>query len=232
MAGSAKVFCVRVVLVMKRVVTGRRRHAEPPPGSRRRRRATLLAVTCTAAAAAVATPASANTYFVSGQQIVIDQTTGTAAMHGGLIGIWTYTSEPTFLSDYPLYHYTGTEHFEGCLNRHRDLSCRHDPRGTLTFSYDAWASYSAPSEAGFSWGACVHPVTSGTGAFSGAQGVITMIDTPTPSGVLTRYDGNIVLPNTAASAGVPPAVEGLFARSAAAPLARALDAPRLGCGTG
>src|SRR3954447_3130661 len=59
-----------------------------------------------------------------------------------------------------------TERFDGCLNRHRDWSCRHDPQGSLTFYNDTWIQYSEPALEVYAgiWGACVHPITSGTGA--------------------------------------------------------------------
>src|SRR3954452_12665162 len=152
----------------------------------RRRRPTLpaLAVALAAAAAvAVAAPAGARTYFVSGHQFPVDETTFT--MRGGLLGTWTLNDDTHLdtglLQLAPLYHFIGTERFDGCLNRGRDWSCRHDPKGSLTFYNDTWLRYSGTNpEAVPLWGACVHPITSGTGAFAGAQGVIAMIDTYRP----------------------------------------------------
>jgi hypothetical protein len=161
-------------------------------------------------------------------------------MTGGLIGTWTFPSFGPFeqpVLELPLlFRVTGTEQFVGCLNRHRDRSCRHDPMGTLTFYNDTWAlatPQATPELFLGVWGACVHPVTSGDGAFKGAQGVITMIDTYTPDGVYidTRYDGNIILPDKGGAAAPPQALTGPPAQSAAAPLARAAGAPRRGCGT-
>lgn len=207
---------------------------------RPRRRPTLpavLALTC-AAALALAAPAGARTFFVSGHQIPADQT---SLMRGGLLGTWTVT--PPFLpyeqpvSQVPLLlRFPGTESFVGCLNRHRDSSCRHDPKGTLTFYMDTWflaTPQATPENPLGVWGACVHPVISGTEDFAGAQGVITMIDTYTPDGVYidTRYDGNIILPDKGGAAAPPQALTGPPAQSAAAPLARAARAPHHGCGT-
>jgi hypothetical protein len=174
------------------------------------------------AVVAGAAPASARTYLVSGQQVTVGTT---STMSGGLIGTWTYTSQSPLISGFPLFHWAGTEHFDGCLNRHRDLSCRHDPKGTLDFSYDAWAmaagTPSAPIEL---WGACVHPVTSGTGAFAGAQGVLAMIDTVTPNGILTRYDGNLILAGPSDGDASPQSMDGPSTASVAtrhqAPAAR------------
>jgi hypothetical protein len=207
---------------------------------RRRRRPTLpalLAVALAAASAmAVAAPAGARTYFVSGHQIPGDATTPT--MRGGLLGTWTLNDDTnldtSLLQLAPLYHVIGTERFDGCLNRGRDWSCRHDPTGSLTSYNDTWLRYSGTNpEAVPLWSACVHPITSGTGAFAGAQGVIAMIDTYRPGGVYidTRYDGSIILPDQGGAAAPPQALSGPSLHSAAAPLARAAAAPRWGCGT-
>jgi hypothetical protein len=159
---------------------------------RRRTTISVLLLLIAIATGAAAAPADARTYFVSGQQIDGSPVT----MRGDLIGVWEYTSAVGPLTPFPLYRYTGTEHFEGCLNRHHDLSCRHDPKGTLDFSFDIWVmNAGTESEPVELWGACMHPITSGTGAFTGAQGVIAMIDTVTPNGVFTRYDGNLILPD-------------------------------------
>jgi hypothetical protein len=204
---------------------------------RSRRRATLLALLASACAAslAVVTPANARTYFVSGHQII---TATTVSMRGGLIGSWTGTTT-TFEQPVPtlplLFRVTGTERFEGCLNRHGDASCRHDPKGTLAFYNDTWGQVSPPTEPNVYpsvWGACVHPITMGTGAFAGAEGVLTMIDTYAPGGVYlnTRYDGNIILPDQNA-ADAPQALSGSPAQADAAPQAQAAAAPQGGCGS-
>jgi hypothetical protein len=158
-------------------------------------------------------------------------------MRGGLLGTWTSTSSTPFEQPVPsdplLLRVTGMERFDGCLNRHRDWSCRHDPEGSLTFYNDTWTQYSEPAPEVYAgvWGACVHPITSGTGAFAGAQGVITMIDTFAPGGVYlnTRYDGNIVLPGQGGATAPPQALSGPPAQSSAAPPARAAAPPRSGC---
>jgi hypothetical protein len=189
-----------------------------------------------AAGLAVAAPAGARTYFVSGQQIPVGDGS-TATMRGGLLGTWTSTSVPVIeqpVGELPLlFRVTGTERFDGCLNRHRDWSCRHDPKGSLTFYNDTWVQYASPAPEVFAgvWGACVHPITSGTGAFAGAQGVITMIDTFAPGGVYNnpRYDGNIVLPDQSDAAAPPQSLSGPPAQSDGAPPARAAGAPPSGC---
>lgn len=195
-----------------------------------------LALAC-AAGLALAAPVGARTFFVSGHQIPADQTT---LMRGGLLGTWTVTDFTPIeqpISAIPLLgRVTGTERFVGCLNRHRDWSCRHDPKGTLTFYMDTWglATPQYTSEKPLLvWGACVHPVIAGTDDFAGAQGVITMIDTYTPDGVYidTRYDGNIILPDKGGAAAPPQAISGSSAQTSAVPLARAARASHHGCGT-
>ena len=148
--------------------------------------ACVLAVACAGAA-------DAKTYRVAGKQIVVDEDQGTSKMRGGLIGGWAITAfEP--LETAPVFHARGTETFEGCLDRRRDRSCAGDPKGTLEFTFDYWAAYASEDPASLIWGTCVHPIVNGTGGFAGAQGVIAMVDMPTPSGVQTRYEGTITLP--------------------------------------
>jgi hypothetical protein len=157
-----------------------------------RRRHIAWALLACSAAMMFAVPAAAKTYKVSGRQIAVDADNGIFKMRGRLIGSWKVTAfQP--LATSPLFHAQGTELFDGCLNRGRDHSCKGDRKGTLTFSFDYWALFASADPSSLVWGACVHPVVSGTRAFAGAQGVITMIDTPTARGVSTRYDGNLVL---------------------------------------
>lgn len=144
------------------------------------------------AALALAAPAGAKTttYPVSGKQTVVDEQAGTYKMSGGLVGDWAITSF-TEIAKTPLYKAKGTEHFSGCLDRGRDGSCANDPSGTLDFAFRYWAQFNGDA---LVWGACWHPVTGGTGAFKGAQGVLTMTDTPVGGGnVRTDYIGSITL---------------------------------------
>jgi hypothetical protein len=189
-----------------------------------------------AASLAVTASAGARTYFVSGQQIPGD---AASTMRGGLVGTWTTTSVVAITAPIPehplVYQLIGAERFDGCLNRHRDWSCRHDPKGTLTFYMDTWLEDSVPDPDVFSgvWGACVHPVTAGTGAFAGAQGVITMIDTYAPGGVYvgTRYDGNIILPDPGGVAAPPQTLSGSASDSGTRPAARSAAVLHAGCGS-
>jgi hypothetical protein len=162
------------------------------------KRAAAAAVLVTAAAALTgAVPASAATYEVSGRQVTIDADAGTYRMFGGFIGNWTTTSFETTAQS-PLLEAKGTERFSGCLDRRRDRSCAGDPSGTLSFSFLQWAKYDPADPASLIWGACWHQVVEGTGAFAGADGVVTFVDTPTRRGVKTVYIGNLTLARSGA----------------------------------
>ena len=153
----------------------------------------LLALVTAAATLAVAVPANAaTTYQVAGRQIVVDEEQGIYKMRGSLIGRWSVTSFEESVQD-PYYHGSGTELFKGCLDRRRDGRCRHDPSGTLSISFEYWALFGSEEPDSLVWGACWHPVVSGTGDFTGAAGVFTMVDTPTKHGVKTAYIGNLTL---------------------------------------
>jgi hypothetical protein len=178
------------------------------------RGAALLAV---CAALAPAAPAGAATYAVSGKQIAVNENAGIFKMRGGLIGRWNVTSFKE-LAKSPLYRAKGTERFKGCLDRRRDRSCAGDPSGTLSFRFLYWARFASSDPASLVWGACWHPIVSGTGAFASARGVITMVDTPTGHGVSTSYIGNVTLPGRRAGG------------AAAHRPARAAAAGRTGCG--
>jgi hypothetical protein len=141
---------------------------------------------------ATAGAADAKTYRVSGQQIVDDPTAGTAHMTGGLVGQWTTTSFKV-TAHAPLVNAKGGEQFKGCIDRARDGSCAGDPTGTLRFTYRYWGQPGDQADA-VVWGACYHPVVSGTGGLEGAHGVVMMADTPTTAGkTRTDYLGNVTL---------------------------------------
>jgi hypothetical protein len=152
--------------------------------------ATLLAAA--AAALVLALPAGAATYQVAGKQRVVDADAGTSIMTGGLRGAWKITSFEE-VAPSPYYEAKGTESFKGCIDRRRDRSCKGDPSGTLAFEFRYWATYGSADPASLVWGACWHPVVSGTGAFAGAQGALAMVDSPTTAGVTTRYIGSLTL---------------------------------------
>jgi hypothetical protein len=152
------------------------------------RRAAVLSACATALV--VAAPAGAATYPVSGKQTVVNEEKGIYKMHGSLIGRWTTTSFEE-VEQTPYYHGRGTEKFRGCLDRRGNRSCKGDPSGTLSFTFDYWALFGSDEE--LVWGSCWHPVVSGTGHFAGASGVLVMVDTPTKAGVKTAYIGNLTL---------------------------------------
>jgi hypothetical protein len=143
-------------------------------------------------ALAVAAPASARPKVISGTQTVVDEEAGIYKMRGSLRGGWSITSFEE-LGTEPYYHARGTERFEGCFDRLRDRSCKGDPKGTLSFEFEYWALFASADPASLVWGACWHPIVSGTGDFAGAQGVVVMADTPTSRGVRTKYTGNLTL---------------------------------------
>ena len=165
--------------------------------SRNRSRRIGPALAVLAGALAVAAPASAgNAVVVSGTQTNIDESAGTYKLDGGLIGEWRTTSIRTLAAS-PLARASGTERFTGCLDRGHDGSCSGDPGGTLKFSFLYWAKIGAGDS--LVWGSCWHPIRGGTGAFAGATGVLTFVDTPTAAGVTTAYIGNVTLAGKAAA---------------------------------
>jgi hypothetical protein len=152
----------------------------------------MAVLTAVVAALALAAPAGASTFALSGTQTVVDYNAGTFKMHGSLIGDWTTTSY-TELAQTPIYQAEGTERFTGCLDRRRDGSCWGDPSGTLLFAFTYSAVFDPGDPPPVVWGACMHPITGGTGSFAHARGVLVMVDTPTPTGVQTAYIGNLTL---------------------------------------
>jgi hypothetical protein len=62
----------------------------------------------------------------------------------------------------------------------------------MRFAYLYWASFD--SDGNLLRGQCVHPVTGGDGSFTGARGVLRMVDRPVGGGeVRTTYRGRVVL---------------------------------------
>lgn len=147
---------------------------------------------CAVLAVAIAAPASAKTHKLSGTQKVIDEEAGTYKMRGSLLGSWAVTSFEE-VPDPAYFHGEGTELFEGCLDKRRDRSCKGDPKGSLSFTFDYWALFASDDPDSLVWGACWHPIVEGTGDFAGARGVVMMVDTPTGAGVKTKYIGNVTL---------------------------------------
>jgi hypothetical protein len=113
-------------------------------------------------------------------------------MRGDFVGRWKITSFEEVTTS-PLYSAKGTERFRGCIDRRRDRSCKGDPAGTLSFTFLYWALFESSDPDSLVWGACWHPVVSGTGDFARAEGVLVMADTPKGKAVKTRYIGNVTL---------------------------------------
>jgi hypothetical protein len=143
-----------------------------------------------ATAVSLAAVADAKTYRVSGRQIAVNANKGKYKMRGGLRGRWQVTSFKR-LATTPLFRAKGTELFRGCLDVRHDGHCSGDPKGNLRFKFRYWADFA--SDGSLVWGSCWHPITGGTGDFAGAQGVLTMVDTPTRHGATTHWTGNVTL---------------------------------------
>ena len=157
-------------------------------------RGVIAVAACAALALVVAAPVGAKTHAVKGTQTVVNEEDGIYKMRGGLVGKWTFTSfEEAPIADSPYFHAEGTELFKGCLDRARDRSCKRDPSGTLSFTFEYWALFASPDPESLVWGACWHPIVKGTGDFAGAQGMLVMADTPTGGGMKTKYIGNVTL---------------------------------------
>ena len=114
-------------------------------------RAALVLAACAATVLAAAAPAGAKTHAVSGKQIIVNEEAGTFKMRGGLIGGWQATDFKE-LETSPWYHAEGTEEFKGCLDRRRDRSCKGDPSGTLSFTFEYWALFASEDPASLVWG--------------------------------------------------------------------------------
>jgi hypothetical protein len=199
--------------------TGRSRARGADMLSMTAKRTTRIAALLAGAMATVALTgtAQAATYRVAGEQVAIKvdaSGAGEYKMLGGLRGMWTI-NELNEVSTSPYYEAQGTELFKGCIDRRRDRSCKGDPSGTLSFTIRYWALFGSADPSSLVWGACWHPVVAGTGDFAGAQGVMTMVDSPTERGVKTAYIGTLTLAGTGAASA-------RAAKSSAAPR-------RLGC---
>jgi hypothetical protein len=165
-----------------------------PRFGRAPRRASTL-VLCALAALALAAPARAATHRLSGRQIPVDSAKGIFKVNGSLVGDWTVTAfNQTSGPNDPLLEANGTEVFNGCLDLRGNGCDRQDPRGTLNFTFTYQALFASADPASLVWGSCRHPIVSGTGGFTGARGVIAMVDTPTGRvDPRTDYIGNITL---------------------------------------
>jgi hypothetical protein len=160
-----------------------------------------LAITCAGIApAALASPnddgagsSESHSIRVSGRQIPVDVAKGMYTMRGSLIGDWLYIPKKVLHDDPTLYVEAGVEVFNGCIDRRpKDGKCTgRDYRGELHLAFLYWASFDPSGD--LIQGRCVHPITGGKGAFAGARGVLTMVDTPVGDEVRTTYRGRVML---------------------------------------
>lgn len=157
-------------------------------------------IACLAALAAMATTLAATTagatttpvsVQVSGTQTVVDESAGTSAMHGSLVGTWQITKFVPRYESASQFVATGKEVFTGCLDSNKNGACdKKEPAGSLKLTFMFWASFD-PASGALLHGECVHPITGGSGSFHKAAGVIFMEDTPTGAEVVTTYTGTI-----------------------------------------
>jgi len=173
----------------------------------------LVAALAAVLSCVVATPASASQNQVSGVQtpatIPVCSSGSTAAaaccphpelgtftMTGGLFGYWCedtidVTKDQVTPSGIELVHFSGTEHFTGCLDVDNDGTCTGDPTGTLFFTFSFTGQYVALTGNEIR-GRCHHPIVGGTGDFAGATGVINFKDdVSNPAFVLSPYMGHV-----------------------------------------
>lgn len=150
-------------------------------------KAIALITMLVALALTTAPTASAGQFRVSGEQLLVDASTGTFSMSGDLVGGWYTTSfqcHATPAGD--RWPCTGTELFLGCLDASGDGTCSQEASGWLAFEFE----YTATPVGN---GRCHHTIVDGGGVFLGASGVITMKDRPTETGIATSYKGHVDL---------------------------------------
>jgi hypothetical protein len=119
-------------------------------------------------------------------------------MTGGLVGCWyednvAITKDQTTTSGIELVHFSGTEHFTGCLDLDGNGTCTGDPTGTLLFTFTFTGQYVPGTDLSLEIrGRCHHPIVGGTGDFAGATGVLNFKDdTSNPAFVLSPYMGHV-----------------------------------------
>jgi hypothetical protein len=95
--------------------------------------AALMAALTAGTAGAKATPVSVD---VSGTQTVVDESTGSSAMHGSLVGSWQTTKFTPRYASASRFVGTGEELFSGCLDTSGNGACdAQEPAGTLKFTF-------------------------------------------------------------------------------------------------
>jgi hypothetical protein len=180
-------------------------------GPRRRGRPIVRIPLATVALAAAACCLGAGPASASQNQLAGMQTPGAVSpactdpqasftMTGDLVGCWyedwdtfAITKDQTNPSTVEPVHFSGTEHFTGCLDRDGDGACTGDPKGTLFFTFTFTGQYVPGTDLALEIrGRCHHPIVGGTGDFAGATGVINFKDdTSNPAFVLSPYMGHV-----------------------------------------
>jgi hypothetical protein len=161
----------------------------------------VVVTTALAVTTAVASPTPPTAVSVSGTQTVIDESTGTFAMQGSLVGAWNITKFVTHYASDSQYVASGKELFVGCLDDNKNGTCdKKEPAGSLKFTFIYWASFD-PASGALIHGQCVHPILGGTGSFHKASGVIFMEDTPVGDSVETTYTGTLAYSAAAPKSG-------------------------------
>jgi hypothetical protein len=162
-------------------------------------RGVLALVGVVVAATAVAGIAvAAGTMQIDGTMRVVDVgnpedlTDDVTAVEGDLIGSWWTTSFALrTVTRSGVVTGSGTERFDGCWDRNGNGACDGaDPSGSLflTFTYSGKFD---PETFALLHGRCHHPVTGGTGGFTGVGGVVQMRDDPETG--CTYYRGHLTL---------------------------------------
>ena len=134
-------------------------------------------------------PASASQTQVSGEQVLVDETTLQYELSGSLVGDWFTDSLDCNLVPGRIgvtWPCTGTEHFVGCLDSSGDGTCSQEEVGELQFSFNFTGTPVGN-------GRCHHVITGGDDAFEGATGQLTFKDRLGVCGVETTYKGHISL---------------------------------------
>jgi hypothetical protein len=118
-------------------------------------------------------------------------------MTGSLVGCWyedggTVTKDHFPSSGIEIFHFSGTEHFTGCLDVDGDGLCAgQDPTGTLFFTFTFTAQFDVATGNEIR-GRCHHPIVGGTGDFAGATGVLNFKDdVSNPAFVTSPYMGHV-----------------------------------------
>jgi len=185
------------------------------------RRSALAVLGIACISAATTAPASATTgrptpLHVEGTQTQVSETLYKS--YGGLLGEFETLTFVVLHESESLVIGVGTERFMGCVDVNLDGTCESgEPSGELRFDFVQWSTFD-PSTGALIKGGCEHPITSGSDSFQGARGIVHMRDVGVNGGVLTTYQGTVVL--NAVPVGLP----------APQVLASAADVPRAGGG--